>query len=569
MASASQGGKLKWLIIGGAAALALLFLGVAVPGAMWALGWFGGDDQQVVQENGAKTEEPAAANVEEPATGDTEAAAGRDDEGGIAGRDDEGSIAGRDDEGSIAGRDDEGVTSGAADEGTAAAAGDDPAPASTDGADPAGDTVVGPAEGGGEAGNPPKDGSEDEAWDDLDPEKPKPGTAESPTPDAGTSGEDAAEQPKPAEDPPKETAEPPKENPPKETKDPPKPPPKAKEPFRNFKPTMNLLAADAEGGANPQALAAVDVAPEAIWFVSLVGGDDIGKGKRLKINSNGQDGHKARWTMDMETPGVGQREATTATVGELWYENGNLMFQWNKDAGNVPEGTMQSCLIQIDVESDSRTLGFIEPKMVEPLLVDIQKKPLPVKIEFEKLPGLDKLKFEITRLEGIKEKTTFEPNGPVAVRTPVNLQIMLTDAFNNLVPGLAFQFNMTATRGSIMITHRLTGSVGDLPAVRQMGLRFPLPADGRNIVVGKITELEEKMKGRQGQGLQGDERTQVQEGIRFGKMVVWFDDFVKNSAGPSKIHYRIFMDVGGKQIDLVRTEAAQPEGGGKDGGKKE
>jgi hypothetical protein len=86
-------------------------------------------------------------------------------------------------------------------------------------------------------------------------------------------------------------------------------------------------------------------------------------------------------------------------------------------------------------------------------------------------------------------------------------------------------------------------------------------ADARNFWEGQKTDLEAKTKGRAGQGLRGPERTKVEQGIVFCGKVIWFDDFIKRMAeGNARIHFRIFMEIDGKQVDLVRTE---PPGKGK------
>jgi hypothetical protein len=166
----------------------------------------------------------------------------------------------------------------------------------------------------------------------------------------------------------------------------------------------------------------------------------------------------------------------------------------------------------------------------------------------------------------VKAEMQLDPNGPVPVRTPANAKIMLTDAFNNVVPGAVFRVTLATSRGNLTVTQTLPYSIASEAAVQQMRLRFPLPPDGRTAVEGKLKELDGMMKGKKGQGLRGEERAKVQQGMQFGSLVLAFDDFVKAANGVGKIHYRIFMEIEGRQVDIVRTEPPKPADAAKKGG---
>ncbi len=532
----------RWLIIGGAIALCLLLAGGGVAGTIW---FFSGDDddETVAEEDGSGNDGQATT----------------DDEGGSADRDDEGGSVGRDDEGGSV-RDDEGDEPGSGEVAVDSPTdGSDEAMASADGTDDPESPDGTPLGDGGTTDDP----SEESQDDETDGDDPGDDGGNDPSAGDGSTTSEEPDESTPEEDPP----------PVDEPKEEPKPPPKPKNPFKDFTPDVTLAAADADGGADPQKLTAVEVADDTIWFVTLLGGEDIGKGKQLKLNANGEDGGKARWTLDLETPAKGQVAASTAQVGNVWYEGGSLMFQWTKEGTDVPAGVMESCLVQIDVEAESRTLSMIKPQMVEPLVIDFQKKAAPVKIEFENLPDSDKLKLEITRLEGVKEEMQLEPNGPVPVRKPLHVRVMFTTILSkNLLPGAAFQVNMAEYRGNLTVSHRLTGSIASVPnvqaALQKMRAGFPLAPDAKNAVSDEIKRLEGMMKGKQGKGLRGEDRVKVQQGIDMAGTVLWFDDFVKAVDGVGKIHYRIFMEIEGRQVDIVRTEPPKPADAGKKGGDK-
>jgi hypothetical protein len=172
----------------------------------------------------------------------------------------------------------------------------------------------------------------------------------------------------------------------------------------------------------------------------------------------------------------------------------------------------------------------------------------------------------VTRLEGVKQKTEVDPKVPVELGKPVNVKLLLTDAFNNSVPGMVFQVKTVASRtGAITVSGGVSESMATNPMVRQFRIRFPLSPDARNMADGRIKELEGMMKGKHGQGLRGEERTKVQQGIQFFGLVLQFDDLLQGMNEASKIHYRIFLDIDGRQVDIVRTEPPQAEkkGGGK------
>jgi hypothetical protein len=320
-----------------------------------------------------------------------------------------------------------------------------------------------------------------------------------------------------------------------------------------------------------QQLARVNVDPDTIWYVTLMGGEDVGQGKQFEIEGNNQDGPKAEWVLKLNTPRKGNIDAKSEDVAKLWYEGGNLVFKWS-DAGKVvPAGALESCQLDIQVEAESKILSLIEPKVMDPLPVTIGKKLPPVKFEAESLPDPAKLKFEATEISGVskpKEQIALlkEPAEPVGARQPVMVGVTYLDADKNRQTGVLYQVTFTANRGVLTVNQILKApSAADL---RRFGVSLPLSPDAINAINDTIAKADKRIKDAHGKKanqpghISQQEKQQLEQGIKLGRHVLAYNSFLGNLGDNAKIHYRVFMDAGeGRQVDILRSEPPQPAAG--------
>ena len=57
-----------------------------------------------------------------------------------------------------------------------------------------------------------------------------------------------------------------------------------------------------------------------------------------------------------------------------------------------------------------------------------------------------------------------------------------------------------------------------------------------------------------------DKKRAMEPGIDMLAAQIWYIDFYKSVNNVAKIHYRVFVDVGGQQVELARTSAPAGEG---------
>jgi len=482
------------ILIGGAILVTLLLLGVAVPVLIFALGSRGEDGSSVAKTPGDASATPSSA-------------VDPDDEPDIEILNDEGDET----------------------------------------ADPQGDT---------EQDDPPEDSS-DAGTDPTDPGDAEPGVGEPSErePDKGTDGQPPKEDPKdpPKEDPEKPPKEDPKEPPKEDPKEPPKPEPE--DPFRAFPSAVAL--ASAKGGVDPVVLGTLDIKENVSWDVRLIGGESALKGTRqLAIEGNGEKGTKAAWMIQTTQSTRAGDEIQKTAIARVWHNGGNLMFQWNvKKTTPISEGALRSCLFEVNVNGDARTLALFGQKTdVAPIEVNFAKKPKPYLIPFEGLPDPAKLRMEVTRVEAPHKEIRYEPKGPVPVGAPLLIGFMRKDCFNNVAPGVTFQVKCFVRRDGITVDHKIV--YPPVTALRRCHLSDEMIEQQK----GKFQELVEKKK-----GAKGPKRTQIEHQMRIFDEVLWLANFLKTMRTQTvKIHYRIFAEIQGCQVDVARTEPAAAEGDKKD-----
>ncbi len=374
-------------------------------------------------------------------------------------------------------------------------------------------------------------------------EQPPAGDAEPTEPGELTEPGDENSAPEPAK------PEPPKEKPPEK----PDPPKKEKPPtFRDF-PEMVMLPPPGGGDGQPVPTEPINlgklyVRERAPWIVSLRGGDVVAANAEIALTRDAAEGGGRAYLFQL-TPAGGQ----AATIARLRYlpENDQVTFQWLEPAGELPAaGLLRLCLLELNIDGESKTLAFSSPKPAPPLEFDLDKKVDRVTIEADHLPPEKLLRLEIVKVEGEVERYQTQPDGPVEAKRQVALAFQRTDRDRNAQPIALMQVSFNATSKSLTVLRRI-----DQPP-RRMVPPGPQVAQLRQKGEAEFKKLLDQMKKAEGHGARDKFRPaldQIEQG--FGHL-----DLIEKIDKQAKIHYRILLQASGHQIPLFDSQIAGPAG---------
>jgi len=420
---------------------------------------------------------------------------------------------------------------------------------------------------------------------------------------------------KPPEDPdkPKDRVKPPTDRvrPPPKDPDPFKP---AKEPekpdFAQLPAVVDLPPVD---NNEPKELGKVQAAEDANWYLTLTGGEVEGK-EAGRFTIERQDGVE-RWLVRFEKEARGGPEQTD--VAEFAHQGPSLKFRWLKTAAEVPADHFRLCILDVDVADEAKSVTLIRPKKIEPITIDLikmlqtkKKRPEEEAIELEWQPPSDKLRLQPTRLE-IKpavKKHSFQPNQPVPCDVAVGVVVFgqmdrnpldLNPEAEKEFQALAFPLKLTGKRTGLNETGLVVeyGMMMMIPnpnawsMVRPSPRVLPLVLEKPKNVTDEVWNAAAVQR-QEGWKLASDQYWQKTiENIKKtpkpqlpdpqkNQLIAlctemklrypWYFEFFNSGGGTGKIHYRISIEVGGKQVVLARTEAPAPKKGagkGKNKGK--
>jgi len=417
------------------------------------------------------------------------------------------------------------------------------------------------------------------------PEEPDPAAEPSP-------GEGGGEQPDDKPEP--KSPDGPKEPKPGPDTEKPKPPPKKPDPFGELASAVELPAPGGSAGSEavgPVSLGRLQLPGNASVDIELVGGEEVLKGDRgFRLNGSGN----GRWTIhfnDAARPGAEPQQTELAQIN-LDAQSRALQFRWLAGSGSVAPAhvrALRNCGLQLKVGGETRLLPLGNPEHVEPLQVNLQAGTARQNLPAGSLPDEELLRVEVTRLEGDFVKHKFEPESGIGGEEGVRI-VFPNDG---TVPTYGFLVKLAA-RGS---TARLEATAfmrlqqqqqagaqpGAAPAPAAAPARAPArprPAQANNEVPLNLRMLEQALQAqvrgkmvieaKYGTADQIKKNKRIPEqmkqplqaqldqaNVAIGQLQILGDRCQKMQAN-GKIHYRVFAQIGGQQLDLVDTKQPGP-----------
>ncbi len=293
------------------------------------------------------------------------------------------------------------------------------------------------------------------------------------------------------------------------------------------------------------------------------GGEVTGKNPgRFILEMQDSDAGREKWLVRFEPEGRGAAKEPIDVAG-IWHENDSLKFKWLNGAVTVPADYLRTCILEVDVGNEIQPLAMIRPKLVEPITIDLKRKSLSTPLELGWQPDKDRLRLEVTRLEGVSQEYVFHPIEPVVgINEVVSIACLALDKSMNKKQAVVFRV-------------RLVPSTKSKPLTFQYSLVFPKPSDFKKVASVKQEDKQkydnqlngiqsqielvnesavpEPVKTRQTEQLNLMKKN-IEAAIEKFEVGIWYANFYKAVHNQGKIHYRVITEAGDRQVVLAGSE---------------
>jgi len=240
------------------------------------------------------------------------------------------------------------------------------------------------------------------------------------------------------------------------------------------------------------------------------------------------------------------RQGIPAEVARVNRDGEELKFQWTETPRGVPADALKCALLLVDLDGLDHGIALMTPQTVEPFTIELDKPSLRQQISLEAPVESDQIKVEIVKADGVG-KTLIDPPEPVPGNTPIKLAVVRNDRHNNDSEGVIYRVKATLRRDRLMMQADL---VAPTPSVFVQ--TFQQLTSNREMIEKQKKQLEEQFKKSR-----GGPREQARLALDQIDAGMWYADFFGKVHEKAEIHYRIFMEVAGRQIDLVVTKSAE------------
>ena len=290
------------------------------------------------------------------------------------------------------------------------------------------------------------------------------------------------------------------------------------------------------------------VRERAPWIVTLRGGDAVVPNAELALRRDEAEGGGRAYVVERR-PATGE----TAAVARFHYEpqSDELKFRWLEAAAELAgAGLLRLCLLELNIDGETKTLAFSKPRPAPPLEFDLGRRTENIQIECDQLPDPKLLRLEFTEVEGPIKHYHAQPDGPVEARKPLNVAFQRMDRHKNLQVTAGIQIRFSTSRKGITVT-RNNGLVN---------VQAPLPQPGQQLQARR-QQWEEQRKKAEAAMKQAGHRTQSEAIFQTQMAPIEHTlahlDLIEQVDKQAKIHYRILLDSGSHQVPLFDSRIAE------------
>jgi serine/threonine protein kinase len=321
----------------------------------------------------------------------------------------------------------------------------------------------------------------------------------------------------------------------------PPPKPEIKASLAELPKVVDLPATDSPG---PSPVGKISTPPGVKWQLALVGGEGLFKNARRKLVLEEKDPgpDKPSWQVALsETSAAGENKEQA--LAKFFRDGDILTFQWLPDADQRVAGLLPYCALAVQVGDDKKTVGLIKPKVVKPLVIDLQKPAAQRKVEMDDVPQ-GKLWLEIVKLEGANDfdKTfTVDKPKPLAPKARGSLGLTMKSHPNKVDFPLMLVVNKAGFDVSLKVSPQIVAACKNPPADMELAKR-------------NLTKQRDDARGKIEPAKTVSEKLQwTNKSNAYDVMLAGLEFF--EAANKVKVHFRVYLDAGEEQkIVLATTE---------------
>ena len=387
-------------------------------------------------------------------------------------------------------------------------------------------------------------------------ESSQPGTATEPAGETEPEDSPGSEQSTATESTEPPVTEPPKTEPPK-TEPPKTKPPKKAEPLAGLLAAVDLptVGPGATSASEPVSLGQVRLEGDAKLEVQLVSAQQAGKAKEQLAVAQAADG-SASWTIDAVGTDTSGNPASTS-LAKLWLDGDVLKLQWLQGVDIPRANAVRNCGLNVAAAGQTRFVALTTPKHAEPITLDLDRAPMRAVIPLDTAPSDESLRLEIVRLEGQFPPQEFKPGKVVAPkgRDPQSGKtLILLKQANTPEVGLEVGFLARAKSATI-----------EVKPIFQYAGQPPVAFTGPSLMmVGQqIAATQKMLETRRDRARKEEEKRAATVGIDAAKaaldQMVGLTNLYQALNKTGKIHFKVFAQLGDKQIELYNTEPVAGE----------
>ncbi|MCO6456638.1 MAG: hypothetical protein J5I93_15170, partial [Pirellulaceae bacterium] len=374
---------------------------------------------------------------------------------------------------------------------------------------------------------------------------------------AGNAATPAAEPGPPAEPAPAQPAATPPAEPP-----PPKPAPKpqpAVKPFEGFAKAVALPPLPESGAGEPQALGPVRLPEKLICFIRLKGGANACKGTPEIQFRNANNGTSET---EFEALLAGSKAAgDSLKVADFALRDGQLFFQWTAEAASDPNAiTLSNCALTMNLGAEMHEFALRVADVVPASELNLSK-PDTLKIQVANLPDPLGVRVQLLKTGGTLPPHVVEPDVPVPAdngemkikfgQTPEEQVLELDvdfDVRRDVQATVTPYFRWPLDEKPVKLTKATVTQASQSAATNRLQLVN---------LLNQMRQAEKSVPAAQ-KALFGVELTKVEQQLAKVEAGVQSADRLRallEAAGDNcQLHFRVFYDADGFEVDLARTE---------------
>ena len=238
-------------------------------------------------------------------------------------------------------------------------------------------------------------------------------------------------------------------------------------------------------------------------------------------------------------------------MARIWRDGATLMFQWTEGAPANLANCLRNCVLQVQVAGETRKLLLLQTRQIEPVLINLERAAARGSTTLNWLPETDKLRVEITKVEGGKDYKLV-PSEPSPPKTRLTLTFPRKDRHNNEQPGVEFKGTCTVRGSKLNVDLRIPKKTAAVFKQLTVQLkRFP-SQDAEELKKG-IKESRDATAKEMAKAT-GEKKTALGKQLDLIDAQLWYLDFYSTVHNLAMIHFSLFFEVDGQKIVLATTE---------------